>query len=97
MIVCLSLRKIWTVDYWWQWKLGEVIASTGIPPTDVFSYTDAGQPRSFAGATAGQHWLTMAFGHGAAVIAKCVIVVAIFGIAAARRRRRGAARSGSPY
>lgn len=83
LIVGLSTRKIWTVDYWWQWKLGHVIAEHGLPATDVFSWTDPGLSRLEL--RWGYCWalakLTDAMGHGAAVIAQVAIVLAAFTIA----------------
>ncbi len=83
LLLALGLRRIWTVDYWWQWKTGEYIAQHGIPRTDVFSYTDFGEPRievRWAYCLA-LYEMTRLFGHGSAVVAKTLIFLVAFALA----------------
>ena len=34
-----SLRRIWAADFWWQYATGRVIAESGWPVHDLFSFT----------------------------------------------------------
>lgn len=91
-IACI--RTIWGTDYFWQLRTGKLIAESGIPGTDIFSY-----------ASAGRQWLEMRwlyclllfkgyslFGHGFAVVLQWVIISICFIVAAAinfDKRRAG--------
>lgn len=80
LVLALATRKIWTVDYWWQWKTGEYVAQHGVPRTDVFSYTNLGHPRVEIrwGYCLALWLLTSTLGHGAAVVAKITLVILAF-------------------
>ncbi len=83
LVVMLSLRRIWTVDYWYQWRIGEYVAQEGVPREDVFSYTRAGFPQielRWLYCLAIYH-LSEWFGHAANVIAKVAIICVAFAVA----------------
>jgi len=84
LVVCLSLQQIASVDYWWQWKTGEVVAQHGPPKVDSFSFTNGGKPRiEVRWAYCWALWqLTHVFGPGAATALKTLAVLAMFGLAA---------------
>jgi tetratricopeptide (TPR) repeat protein len=84
MVVCLGLQQIASVDYWWQWKTGELVAQHGPPRQDTFSFTHGGQPRIEVrwAYCWGLRAFTGAFGHAAATIVKTLAVVVMFGLAA---------------
>lgn len=45
VFVLLNLRQIAPNDFWWHARIGEIILTTRtIPSTDLFSFTQAGQP-----------------------------------------------------
>ncbi len=45
IFVFVNTHPIRPQDFWWHIAIGREIASTGkIPTTDVYSYTEAGQP-----------------------------------------------------
>jgi tetratricopeptide (TPR) repeat protein len=84
LLVCLGLQRIASVDYWWQWKTGEVVAASGPPRTDTFSFTQGAEPRievrwAYCWAL---HQFTGVFGHGAATVVKTAAVAAMFALAA---------------
>lgn len=90
LIICLSLRRIWEVDYWWQWGMGRWISANGIPRAEPFSFTEWGAPIIEA------RWLyclaiyaiEQSFGVGALIVGKTLVVLATFAPAwrdAARR------------
>ena len=37
-------RRIWAADFWWQYAAGRLVAESGWPSTDVFSFTATGAP-----------------------------------------------------
>lgn len=83
LIVCLSLQRIASVDYWWQWKTGEVVGASGPPRADSFSFTQGAEPRievrwAYCWAL---HQLTQIFGHAATTVVKTLAVVALFAFA----------------
>lgn len=43
LIFAASCRRIWSTDFWWQFKAGEYVSQHGIPHEDTFSYTRRGQ------------------------------------------------------
>src|SRR5262245_5871081 len=84
LVVCLSLQQIASVDYWWQWKTGELVSQHGPPRQDTFSFTHGGTSRvevrwAYCWAL---YLLTGAFGHASATIAKTLAVLAMFALAA---------------
>ena len=42
LFTCGALRCIWGADFWWQHRTGRLVATSGPPSVDVFSYTSAG-------------------------------------------------------
>jgi hypothetical protein len=93
LLLMLGLRRIWTVDYWWQWATGRYIVDHGIPRTDVFSYTNFGRPRIELrwGYCLALYAMTSRFGHPSAVIAKTIILLGTYAVAAwTAIERRGA-------
>ncbi|MCP4250221.1 MAG: tetratricopeptide repeat protein [bacterium] len=82
LLVASSLRRIWTVDYWWQHGTGQYVAEQGVPRTEVFSYTNPEHQRLELrwGYCLALYKLTAWLGHGAAVVAKVLIVLAIFAV-----------------
>ena len=91
LVVALGTRRIWTVDYWWQWATGQYIAEQGIPHHAIHSATHPDHPRIelrwayCLGLYATAEW----FGRGSAVVFKCAAILASFllvSTAAARRQ-----------
>jgi len=84
LVICLGLQQIASVDYWWQWKTGEVVAAQGPPRHDTFSFTQDAPARMEV------RWaycwtlrqFTGVFGHAAATAVKTLAVVGLFGLAA---------------
>lgn len=93
LVACLSLQQIASVDYWWQWKTGEVVSRSGPPRVDPFSFTHGGQPRVEVRWLYcwGLYQLTNTLGPAAATIVKTLAVFAMFGamalLAGVRRQR----------
>jgi len=90
MIAVLSLQRIWSVDYWWQWKTGEWVLRHGAPRRDLFSFTNPEHARIevrwlYCGAL---YALTHALGHGAATLVKCAVVLGTFWLAVRLGTRR---------
>ena len=44
LLATASLRRIWEVDFWWQYRTGELVATHGIPRVDPWSYVSMGNP-----------------------------------------------------
>jgi len=90
MIAVLSLQRIWSVDYWWQWKTGELVLQHGPPHRDLFSFTNPEHARIEVRwlYCAALYALTHTFGHGAATLVKCAVVLATFGLAVRLGTRR---------
>jgi len=42
LLTASAFQRIWASDFWWQLKAGELIASSGLPSTDPFSFTAGG-------------------------------------------------------
>lgn len=84
LLAALSIRRIWAVDYWWQWKTGQYVAQQGIPRTAILSYTNPDHPRIELrwGYCLALYALSEWFGRGSAVVVKCVLVLAMFGVGA---------------
>ncbi|MBX3357687.1 MAG: tetratricopeptide repeat protein [Phycisphaeraceae bacterium] len=101
LVGVLSFQRIWPVDYWWQRGVGEYVLSHGVPSHDVFSYTNPQHPwlETRWGYCVALFSLTRALGHEAASIARTLIVLATFGLAAAAglvgARRQGWALHGT--
>jgi tetratricopeptide (TPR) repeat protein len=91
MIAALCLQRIWSVDYWWQWKTGESVLRDGPPRRDLFSFTNPDHARIEVRwlYCAGLHALTNALGHGAATLVKCAWILATFWLAVRLGARRG--------
>lgn len=91
LLLAASLRRIWGVDFWWQTAAGRWIAEHGFPRGDVFSFTALGEPwielRWLYCVTL--DGLVAAFGPPAAVLGKCALVLASFGLVVAATLRRG--------
>jgi hypothetical protein len=88
LIATASLRRIWEVDFWWQYRTGELVATHGIPRVDPWSYVSMGNP-----------WIEMRWlwcdlvyrtvqlgGFQAAVYLKVILVLATFGLVVAAAR-----------
>jgi tetratricopeptide (TPR) repeat protein len=74
------LRKVWSADFWWQYKTGELVAQQGWPFVDSFSYTALGAPWIelrwlFC---LGQYEIMQWWGTPAIVLLKWLAVVAAF-------------------
>ncbi|MHC4082155.1 MAG: tetratricopeptide repeat protein [Planctomycetota bacterium] len=91
LLTSVSVRRIWCTDFWWQWATGRLVSETGIPHQDVFSFT-----------AEGTRWielrwaycyllfqLTERLGFAAAIIAKWLMLLAAFLLAASATARRG--------
>lgn len=44
LFASISIGRIWAHDFWWQYATGRVVAQSGPPQQDVFSYTVRGAP-----------------------------------------------------
>lgn len=44
VIALFCIRRIDIADFWWQYRTGELVATSGIPRTDSFTYPSAGAP-----------------------------------------------------
>lgn len=44
VLVLAAARRIWGIDFWWQYTTGRLVAQHGIPQVDTLSYTRAGEP-----------------------------------------------------
>jgi len=90
MIAALSLQRIWSVDYWWQWKTGEWVLQHGPPHRDLFSFTNPEHVRIEVRwlYCAALYALTHTFGHGAATLVKCAVVLATFALGVRLGTRR---------
>jgi len=42
--IAACFRRVWGVDFWWQYRTGRYVVEHGWPSVDVFSYTVAGEP-----------------------------------------------------
>ncbi len=78
-------------DFWWHLKAGELVATSGIPSTNLFAWTlPADHPYTYA--TWLGEWLFYALyragGLGAAVMARNLLALAAFGLVAVEARRR---------
>ncbi len=89
LLVFLSLTTLWDVDFWWQWKTGELIAQIGVIRTEPFALTREGVPRIESS------WLYClavyrvynALGSAGLILSKTVLVLAAFVLAALSARR----------
>ncbi len=78
-------------DFWWHLKAGELVATSGIPSTNLFAWTlPTDHPYTYA--TWLGEWLFYALyragGLGAAVMARNLLALAAFALVAAEARRR---------
>ena len=101
LLVAASTRRIWGVDFWWQWATGRLVANGHLPRVDVFSYTAAGSPwielrwlYCF-----GLYEITSKLGFAAVGVAKVTMLLVSFGLVTAsvleRRGRVAAAAAGA--
>jgi tetratricopeptide (TPR) repeat protein len=90
MIVALGARRIWTVDYWWQWKTGEFVSQQGIPDKAIYSYTNPDHERLELrwGYCLGLYQTGEWLGRGSAVVIKCLLLVVTFALAASIAAKR---------
>ncbi|MFN0150558.1 MAG: tetratricopeptide repeat protein [bacterium] len=90
LAVVASLRCVWETDYWWQWKTGEIVARSGPPSVDPFSF-----------APGGREWIELRWlycwalyqivsvaGTAGAIVVKAAVLIAAFTIAAWGAARR---------
>jgi Flp pilus assembly protein TadD len=92
LLTAASFRRIWEADFWWQLETGKIVATQGIPRIDTLSHAARGSP-----------WIEMrwlyclalhvvvgAAGFPGAVVAKWLVLLAAFGLAAWTVPPRGA-------
>jgi len=90
LAIVASVRCVWETDYWWQWKTGELVAQGGPPSRDPFSFAPAGREWIelrwlYCWAL---NWCVGLAGTGGAIVAKAIVIVAAFSIAAYGAARR---------
>jgi hypothetical protein len=90
LVVCLSVTTLWDVDFWWQLKTGEHLATVGMVRTELFTLTRFGNPRIESSWL--YCWLLFRawsiVGTSGVIILKAALVLLTFSLAAAAVGRR---------
>ncbi len=92
LITLASFRRIWEVDFFWQYETGRIVAEHGPPRVDTLSYVSAGRPwveMRWMYCLLLYGWVQLA-GYSGAVAAKWLVIVASFALVIASAPWRNA-------